>query len=80
MCGANCCAAEIAANPEQASAALDAAERGAAALWQALDGMDSAGWPPYKTNWRPSAGERKHTPHWETGHCPTVWGIAFATV
>ncbi|MDR3749468.1 MAG: CADD family putative folate metabolism protein [Acidobacteriota bacterium] len=33
--------AEIAANPEQASAALDAAEKGAQALWKALDGMEA---------------------------------------
>src|SRR5581483_4903217 len=33
--------AEVSAHPEQATAALDAAERAAHALWRALDGMEA---------------------------------------
>ena len=33
--------AEVAANPEQAEAALNAAETAAKALWHALDGMEA---------------------------------------
>jgi hypothetical protein len=33
--------AEVAAHPEQANAALDAAETAAKSLWHALDGMEA---------------------------------------